>query len=263
MSLQELSLKAMSDLRDKTNKLFRKNGIVFVHNRFPEEQIESLDEKVHPIYQLHIEKSDIPALYEQITNTTKFQQVVKQVVTIDIMNLLKQIQTLSKKQQEEMPNDVIQNIEIIKKYVIQFQKRLNMTLRTSFDDCNEVAEVQEKAREVLSKAFREGLIVLVMPALLTGIKSNPNYYNYLVDYFSDFLERCGIYTHVYQVNQPIDYEYLVPEGVVRTEDESLHGKINDLLQLPYFFNDHRYEGQALLSEGQCIAWRFEKGNGNE
>lgn len=262
MSLPELSMKCLLELRDKTNKLFRKNGIVFVHkSSIEQEQVKSVaSEQGHPIHQLHIEKTDIPALYEQITNATKFQQTVNQVVKVDSQELLKQIKLLLSTQQEDMPNDVKQGIESISKQVVQFQKRLLATLKTSFEDCNEVTDVQEKARELITKSLREGLIIPVMPAILSGIQSNPSYYRYLVDYFSDFLSQYGIYTNIYQVNQPVDYNYLTPESVEKTNDKSLHGTICDLLLLPYFFNDERYEGQALLCEGQCVAWRFEEIN---
>jgi hypothetical protein len=118
--------------------------------------------------------------------------------------------------------------------------------------------MHEKARDVLSKAFSEGLISHIMPALLEGLKTSPNYYRWVIEYFKDFLMQYGIYTRVFNVNQDIDYDLLDPKAIKETDNESLHGKIADLLLLPYFFNDDTYKGHALLCEGQCVAWKSVK-----
>jgi hypothetical protein len=261
--LPEISFKNLIAVRDRANTLFKKHRVIFVRTAIPFQgepniAINEPNGQYHPIQELNIEKTDIPALYERITNSTKFQEVVNRIIRVDTLKLLQQIQLLLKEHQGSMPKDVSENIQIISKFVIQFQRRIQMTLKTSFEECNDVKAVQEIAREVLTKAYKNGLISYVMPALLEGLKTTPAYYKWVTGYFNDFLEQYGIYTQMYHLNQEIDYDVLHPETAQITDNEGLHGKIADLLMLPYFFNDERYKGQALLCEGQCIGWRFEK-----
>ncbi|WP_462409376.1 hypothetical protein [Neobacillus sp. Marseille-QA0830] len=256
--LKKITYEGMREVLNKGRKLFEKRGIIFIHTPLfsdPVVEQELPETKGHIIEQMHIEKNEIPALYENVTNGTMFQKLVISIMKEDTMELLGKLKGVL--DQESIPEEVKRNIQIIPKYVIQFQKRLQMTLRTSFDECNDVAEVQEKAKDVLKKAFGEGLLSHVMPALLEGLKSSPNYYKYLINFFNEFIEQYGIYTKIYEVNQDVDYDYLelIPEN---TDNQALHGKIADLVMLPYFFNDQRYSGQAPLCAGQCYVWKFDK-----
>ncbi|WP_026691858.1 hypothetical protein [Peribacillus kribbensis] len=257
--LKNISLEDMHEVLLKGRKLFEKRGIILIRTPYPEPEGEKpeelLETKGHVIEQMHIEKNEIPALYEQVTNGTMFLKLAQSIIQKDTRELLTKIQSVLT--QESIPDDVKRNIQILPKYVIQFQKRLQMALRTSFDECNDVDEVQEKVKDVLRKAFGEGLISHVMPALLEGLKSSPNYYKWLVNFFNEFIAQYGIFTKIYKVSQDVDFDHLelIPES---TDNQALHGKIADLVMLPYFFNDKRYSGQVPICTGQCYVWKYEK-----
>jgi hypothetical protein len=257
--LSEFSLKNLISVRDRTNSLFKKRGIIFFRQAFnePQEILAEQLESFHPIQDLHIERSDTPAFYEKITNSTKFQEAINKMIRVDTVKLQQQLQVFLKEHKSSMPDDVADNLQIFLKYIVQFQRRAQMALRTSFEDCTDVSSVQDKARDVLTKVFKEGLITYVMPSLLEGLKQNSAFYKWVAGYFNDFLEQYGIYTIKLELNQEIDYDVLNPESPEVTDKKELHGKISDLLLLPYFFNDERYNGKALLCEGNCIGWRFE------
>lgn len=262
----EDKIQEMNRLNSKVIKIFNflKRGLKRSHEETTAllqqksaDRLSYYKDNLQPHYtaQFHIEQTAIEACYLNVKNKSTYEALFNKIID-GVFALKQRVEHYVQQQSHLLPQDVQKPMMHIVKYLEMLVNRLEVGRNINDTNFMQTSDYREAAREKLTDLFSSYFMAKSMQVVQDGfrIEQKRKHYLPLVKFFNDFLKQQGIYTRCFELLDPIDFELLIPESKKITRELELNGRIAELYTLPYFFNDPYYQGHALISEGNCVAF---------
>lgn len=174
--------------------------------------------------------------------------------------LIDDIGNIIDENEKQLPQNVIEALDIILNQVERFQKafkeRSSKVVSVLDDEETTLNAHTESLVELLRKTIGN-LIEETLSAIYRGMKMTPNTaYDICLEQINLFLQSIGVYTYELYAGDKINFDYCSysDDGTDEdTDDASLDDVIIEIKQLPYLLSDTN-----LISSAKVSTWRFKK-----